>query len=110
MLRFLLLGELAFAAECGPRDKTLVTEGYFPDELGIELVDSTRRLKLSAEIKSEHFDIVYGTNFKVVTNFYAREQYVLTHCGSKAPTDAEVNAVATLPGADWQLGALCKVQ
>jgi hypothetical protein len=52
---------------------------------------------LSDEIKSNHFDIVYGTNFKVVTNFYAGEQYVLTHCGTTAPTAAEVDALAPLP-------------
>ena len=85
MLRLLLLGGLALAAECGP---TVVTDGYFPEDY---------RVTLTQEIKSKHFDIVYGKNFKVVTNFYAREQYVLTHCGSEAPTDAEVNAVATLP-------------
>ena len=33
----------------------------------------------------------------MVTNFYAGEQYVLTHCGSTAPTDAEVDALAPLP-------------
>ena len=33
---------------------------------------------------------VPGANFKVVTNLYAREQYVLTHCGSEAPTTTEV--------------------
>ena len=85
MLRLLLLGGLALAAECGP---TVVTDGYFPEDY---------RVTLTQEIKSKHFDIVYGKNFKVVTNFHAREQYVLTHCGSTAPTDAEVNAVATLP-------------
>ena len=78
MLRLLLLGGLALAAECGP---TVVTDGYFPEDY---------RVTLTQEIKSKHFDIVYGKNFKVVTNFHAREQYVLTHCGSTAPTDAEV--------------------
>ena len=55
MLRFLSLGGLALAAECGPTDLTLVTDGYFPAEA---------RVTLSQEIKSKHFDIVYGHGSK----------------------------------------------
>eukprot|EP00930_Biecheleria_cincta_P014603 TRINITY_DN1249_c0_g1_i2.p1 TRINITY_DN1249_c0_g1~~TRINITY_DN1249_c0_g1_i2.p1 ORF type:complete len:542 (+),score=103.57 TRINITY_DN1249_c0_g1_i2:50-1675(+) len=41
-------------------------------------------------------DIKYSSNFKVLTNSGAKEQYVLTQCGTSAPTDAEVNALKTL--------------
>lgn len=41
-------------------------------------------------------DIEYSSNFKVLTNSRVKEQYVLTQCGTKEPTDAQVDAVKTL--------------
>jgi len=41
-------------------------------------------------------DIKYSANFKVITNSKAKEQYVLTQCGTEAPTDAVVDAVKKL--------------
>jgi len=41
--------------------------------------------------------IKYGSNFKVVQSARTKEQYVLTQCGTAAPTTAEVDAVSSLP-------------
>ena len=46
----------ALAAECGPTVTDDGTFTYYPEQA---------RVTLSDEIKSNHFDIVYGTNFKV---------------------------------------------
>lgn len=40
--------------------------------------------------------IDYSANFKVLTNSGAKEQYVLTQCGTTAPSDTEVHAVRAL--------------
>jgi hypothetical protein len=41
--------------------------------------------------------ILYGDNFKVVSEALSQEQYVLVQCGTPEPTDAEVDAIAPLP-------------
>ena len=41
-------------------------------------------------------DIKYSANFKVITNSKAKEQYVLTQCGTEVPTDPLVDAVKKL--------------
>ena len=55
-LRFRFPACQALAAECGPTVTDDGTFTYYPEQA---------RVTLSDEIKSNHFDIVYGTNFKV---------------------------------------------
>merc|ERR1712003_442400 len=42
--------------------------------------------------------IDYGGNFKVLKEKYAKEQYVLTQCGTQQPSSEEVDRIQTLPG------------
>jgi len=46
---------------------------------------------------AEKIEIHYGQSFKVLTEKHAGEQYVLTQCGHAAPSEADINAVKTLP-------------
>ena len=74
--------------ECGP---VVVKDGHFPDEF-------QAAQKTYSVDHAILFDITYAPsgNFKVLNNKAADEQYVLTMCDSKAPTDAEVDAVSPL--------------
>lgn len=42
--------------------------------------------------------VAYGNHFKVLTEELAKEQYVLTQCGTSQPTDEEVNAIVSGTG------------
>merc|ERR1719460_2696119 len=46
---------------------------------------------------AELIEIHYGQTFKVLTETYAQEQYVLTQCGAATPSEADINAVKALP-------------
>jgi hypothetical protein len=46
---------------------------------------------------AELIEINYGQSFKVLTEKFATEQYVLTQCGHAAPSEADINTVKTLP-------------
>jgi len=83
---------LVTANECG-QGRTVVRDGHFP----VEFQATQKTYTVDHAI---HFDITYGTNFKVLNNDLAKEQYVLTMCNSEAPKDAEVDALAPL-GADF---------
>merc|ERR1719247_932699 len=78
---------LAAASECGP---TVVIDGYFPAE-------SRASYHTYTEVSyADHFDITYADTFKVLNNFAAKEQYVLTMCNNEAPKAEAVDAVAPL--------------
>mmetsp|Transcript_29201 Transcript_29201/g.53852 ORF Transcript_29201/g.53852 Transcript_29201/m.53852 type:complete len:492 (-) Transcript_29201:76-1551(-) len=84
------------AGECAKNAQT--GDQYFP----ADYLATYRKLgavgNLDAPISSaELIQIDYGSNFKVLTEKFAKEQYVLTQCGTLAPTDAEINLVKTLP-------------
>merc|ERR1719201_2443740 len=79
---------LAAATECGP---TVVVDGYFPAE------SRASYQTYSTVDYADHFEIAYGSTFKVLTNTEAKEQYVLTMCNNAAPDSAAVNATAALP-------------
>merc|ERR1719379_3394317 len=82
------ISALAAASECGP---AVVTDGQFP-------VESRAVYKTYTEVDyADHFDIAYGSTFKVLNNFPAKEQYVLIMCENEAPDDEAVNEVAPLP-------------
>eukprot|EP00435_Cladocopium_sp_Y103_P017206 s2255_g4.t1 len=42
--------------------------------------------------------VAYGNHFKVLTEELAKEQYILTQCGTSQPTDEEVNAIVSGTG------------
>jgi hypothetical protein len=92
MLAICALLFTARAAECGT-ESTLreVSDSYFPEDA------RTTFVRHDADVQTKHFDIAYGSNFKVVSNNYAKQQYVLTQCGTAAPDEATVNALAALP-------------
>jgi hypothetical protein len=46
---------------------------------------------------AELIEIHYGQTFKVLTEKYAQEQYVLTQCGAATPSEADINTVKALP-------------
>jgi hypothetical protein len=79
---------LVSANECGPE---VLTDGHvhFPSEF------QTTHKTYSVD-HAIHFDITYGSNFKVMNNDLAQEQYVLTMCNSATPKETEVDAVAPL--------------
>mmetsp|Transcript_1586 Transcript_1586/g.2848 ORF Transcript_1586/g.2848 Transcript_1586/m.2848 type:complete len:494 (-) Transcript_1586:68-1549(-) len=90
------LEEQQDAGECAKNAQT--GDQYFP----ADYLATYRTLgavgNLDGPISSaELIQIDYGSNFKVLTEKFAQEQYVLTQCGTLAPTDAEINAVKTLP-------------
>jgi len=69
----------------------------FPDELHFSGLPSQMVVQAEATAaisKAQLVTVIYVKNFKVLTDSLAKEQYVLTQCGSKAPTDAEVNKAA----------------
>ncbi|CAK0886569.1 unnamed protein product [Prorocentrum cordatum] len=45
--------------------------------------------------------IDYGANFKVLTDEISKEQYILTQCGTDAPSDDEVDAVKARPDSSY---------
>ena len=67
----------------------MATDVYFPTDFR----SSGKEYSVNLAI---HFDITYGTNFKVLNNNLAKEQYVLTMCNSATPKDATVDATAPL--------------
>jgi hypothetical protein len=61
-------------------------------------VGSTQMAAIDAPITAaNNIDIKYATSFKVVTENYAKEQYVLVQCGADQPSAASINAVKALP-------------
>lgn len=85
-------GVLVAASECGPE---IVKDGNFP-------LESRAVYKTYTEVDyADHFDITYASTFKVLNNFVAKEQYVLTMCNSDMPTASAVDKVAPLPEADF---------
>jgi hypothetical protein len=89
MMKFAsLFALLVSATECGPK----VMEGddsHFPTAF--------RSLQKSYSVDfAMQYDITYGSNFKVLNNFAAAEQYVLTMCDSEKPKDEAVDAVSPL--------------
>jgi hypothetical protein len=80
------------AAECGTASTLReVTDSYFPETVRMDFVDH------NTAVDKDHFAIYYGSNFKVVNNNFAKQQYVLTQCGTTAPDAAAVTALAALP-------------
>ena len=67
----------------------MATDVYFPTDFRSAGKEYSVNLAI-------HFDITYGTNFKVLNNNLAKEQYVLTMCNSATPKDATVDATAPL--------------
>merc|ERR1719482_1282533 len=83
----LYFAALVTANECGPK---LVTDGaHFPTEFQAKEEAYTVDFAI-------HFDITYGSNFKVLNNVLAEEQYVLTMCDSETPKEAAIDAIAPL--------------
>merc|ERR1719407_188852 len=82
---------LAAASECGPTVLIDGPAGFFPSESRASYMTYT-------EVDyADHFDITYASTFKVLNNFDAKEQYVLTMCNHEAPDTATVDAAAALP-------------
>jgi hypothetical protein len=88
MMKFASLVALfVSASECG--NQVADGEALFPTE--------ARTLQKTYSVDyAMQYDITYGSNFKVLNNFPAAEQYVLTMCDTEKPTDDKVDAVSPL--------------
>jgi hypothetical protein len=76
-------------------DEEQFSNAYLADYL---MLGNKALADLDGPISSaELIELDYGTNFKVLTEKFAREQYVLTQCGTTPPTDADINKVRLLP-------------
>eukprot|EP00929_Paragymnodinium_shiwhaense_P095905 TRINITY_DN5721_c0_g1_i2.p1 TRINITY_DN5721_c0_g1~~TRINITY_DN5721_c0_g1_i2.p1 ORF type:complete len:507 (+),score=154.69 TRINITY_DN5721_c0_g1_i2:97-1617(+) len=74
----------------------------------VQLFPTERRTASISDIKVEkstdmsfNLDVKYGSNFKVLTDTMAKEQYVLTQCGTTAPSTAAIDALSPKPDANY---------
>jgi len=74
-------------------------DDLFPVQRRAATVSGMEPLKTEKDVFGT--DIKYGSNFKVITDAMSKEQYVLTQCGTEAPTDAVVADLAPKPAADY---------
>jgi hypothetical protein len=83
--------------ECAGTKLTRGFAAFFDPHVQIGELPSTE-VELAEENVStaEHISIQYAGNFKIVTETYSKEQYVLTQCGTTQPSDAEVDEVTAL--------------
>ncbi|CAE7817362.1 unnamed protein product [Symbiodinium sp. CCMP2592] len=80
-------------------DSAAVTSGdvLFPEVSRVGVVPSAVVTQAESDIQAAAFmSISYGQSFKIVTERFSKEQYVLTHCGMSQPSTAELDALVPL--------------
>jgi hypothetical protein len=84
--------------ECADSSVTDASTSFFDASLQFGTLPSAATVQAETDMTIARLTTIkYGTNFKVVTENFAKEQYVLTQCGTTQPTDQEVEALAALP-------------
>jgi hypothetical protein len=80
------------AGECAAKG---VTDHFHPSKQ-IGDIPSAPVEVAEPDMAADLISIQYADNFKIVTEDFSKEQYILTQCGATQPTDEEVDAVAAL--------------
>jgi hypothetical protein len=80
--------------ECATSDSK--ADSYFDPEKQIGKFADSKVNNAETVTAADLISIEYADNFKILTEDYSKEQYILTQCGTTPPSDADVDAVATL--------------